>query len=174
MRRRKKWLLFGIIVFVVAVLITLIGYNIVWVLLDFKRMESRRPVLLYMTDHQVLLEACREISKSVTSGEIEIDYNRTYYRNSGDLDLEKKLFPKPILDLLPSQVYIEKNGLVVITMSPVVLYGVRAYPEGFKGPYYGDIELIPGLWYFDQDFVSHPEHKKEIEELLKKKRKESR
>ena len=125
---------------------------------------------MYQTDHEALLEACMEISKRVTSGEIKVDYNRTYYRLSDDLDPEKKLLPKPILDLAPSQVYIEKNGMVDITMSPVVPYGVRVYPVGVKRPYYGDLELIPGLWYFDKDFVSHPEHKREIEELLKKKK----
>ena len=170
MKRRNKWLLFGGIVFVVAAFTALIGYDVLWVILDIKRMESRRPVLLYQTDHQALLEACREISKRVTSGEIKVEHNHTYYKHSGDLDPEKKLFPKPILDLTPSQVYIENNGMVGIIMSPVVPYGVRVYPFGVKRGYYGDLELIPGLWYFDQDFVSHPEHKKEIEELLKKRK----
>jgi hypothetical protein len=30
------------------------------------------------------------------------------------------------------------------------------------------IELIDGLWYYDEDFWNHPEHKKKVEELLKK------
>lgn len=166
MNRRNKWLLFGGIVFVVVASIAYIGHEVVWIIIDIKRMESRRPVLLYQTDHQALLEACRKISERVTSGEIK---RGTYYKLSGDLDPEKQLFPKLILDLEPSQVYIEDTGLVVIVISPVVMYGVRAYPEGHKGGSYGDdIELIPGLWYFDEDVKAHPEHKKEIEELLKK------
>ncbi len=169
MKRRNKRLLIGGVVCLVTALIAFIGYDVVWVILDIKRMESRRPVLLYQTDHQALLEACREIHECVTSGEIKIDYKRTYYKLSGDLDPEKQLLPKPILDLEPSQVYIENTGLVVIVISPVIMYGVRAYPEGHKGGSYGDdIELIPGLWYFDEDVKEHPEHKKEIEELLKK------
>ena len=142
-----------------------LGHEVIWTILDIKRLESRRSVLLYQTDHQALLKACREISERVTSGEIKVKYNHTYYSHSGDLDQEKKLFPKPILDLAPSQVYIENNGMVNVMMSPVVPYGVRVYPTGMKRDYYDDLELIPGLWYYDQDFVSHPEHKKEIEEL---------
>ena len=155
---------------VIAAVVYDLGYGTIRALLDLRRMQSRRPLLLYKTDHQALLEACREISERITSGEIKIDYNHTYYDYSGDLDPEKKLFPKPILDLKPFHVYVEGNGMVDIFMAPVVPYGVRVYPEGMKRDYYGDLELIPGLWYYDQDFVSHPEHKKEIEELLKKRK----
>jgi hypothetical protein len=171
MKLRNKWLLFGGVVVVVATFTAYLGYEVIWSILDIKRMESQRPILLYQTDHRALLKACREFSKRITSGEIEVKYNHTYYRHSGDLDPEKKLFTKPILDLAPSQVYVENTGLVVLVMSPVILYGVRAYPEGIKGGYYDDdIELIPGLWYFDADLKKHPEHKKEIEELLKKRK----
>ncbi len=172
-KRRNKWLLFGGIVFAVAASAAILGYDVVRIILDIKSMESRRPVLLYQTDHQALLEACRELAKRVNSGEIKFD-KRTYVRQLGDFDLEKGLFPKPIVDLAPFQVHIEKNGVVHITMSPLVRYGVRAYPVGVGSACYGDFELIPGLWYFDQHFVSHPEHKKEIEKLLKKKMEETR
>ena len=32
------------------------------------------------------------------------------------------------------------------------------------------IELIDGMWYYDENFRKHPEHKKEVEELLKKRK----
>jgi hypothetical protein len=155
---------------VIAAIVYDLGYGTIRVLRDLRRMEANRPVLLYHTDHRALLEACREVSKRVTSGEIKINYNYTYYSYSGNLEPEKKLFPKPILDLAPFQVYIEKNGMVDVMMSPVVPYGVRVYSEGMKRDYYGDLELIPGLWYYDQDFVTHPEHKKQVGELLKERK----
>ena len=114
----------------------------------------------------VLLEACRELSRKVAAGELKIAQYR-YYSQIGDPDPETQLFPQPILDLKPFQVYIEKNGRIDLIMSPIVMYGVSAYPDGFK---HGDIELVPGLWYFDEDLKVHPEHKKEIEELLKKRK----
>ncbi len=83
------------------------------------------------------------------------------------------------MDLLPLHVDVKKNGLVDIVMSPVVMYGVFAYPENYEDTLtnsfkYGDrlwgIELIDGLWYYDEDFQKHPEHMKEVEGLLKKRR----
>ena len=59
------------------------------------------------------------------------------------------------------------------------MYGVRTFPEDYEGSLAklykaGDevwgIELIDGLWYYDEDFLKHPEHKKEVEELLKKRK----
>jgi len=83
-----------------------------------------------------------------------------------------------ILDLDPLRVEVEKDGRVNIMMSPVVLYGVCAFPEDYEGSVgelykAGDdvwgIELIDGLWYYDA-YLKHPEHKKEVEELLKKRK----
>jgi len=56
---------------------------------------------------------------------------------------------------------------------------VCAFPEDYKrsraelfrsGEKVWGIELIDGLWYYDEDFLRHPEHKKEVEELLKKRK----
>jgi len=61
----------------------------------------------------------------------------------------------------------------------VVMYGVVAYPENYGSTpddsfKYGDrlwgIELIDGLWYYDEDFQNYPEQMKEVKELLKKRK----
>lgn len=119
MKRQYKWLLFVGISLVVAACTAYLGYEVIWTILDIKKMESRRPILLYQTDHQALLEACKEISGRVKSGEIK---RGTYYKLSGDFDPEKQLFPKLILDIEPSQVYIEDTELVELVISPVVTY----------------------------------------------------
>lgn len=154
------WLSCGIAV------VVYLGYGAIQIFREHRRLESCRPVLLYQTDHRALLEACKELSKQVTTGELKSgQYN--CYSLIGDPDPETKLFPQPILDLKPFQVVVEKSGRIDLIMSPIVMYGACAHPDGSK---YGDIELVPGLWYFDEDFRAHPEHKKEVEELLKKRK----
>jgi hypothetical protein len=133
-------------------------------------MEARRPVLLYETDHRALLEACRELSRQVAARRLQPGE----YRIHGDPDPEVRQFPQLILDLDPLRVEIESSGVVHLWMSPVVLYGVYALPEDYEGSlaelYPWRTELIHGLWYYDEGFRNHPEHKKEIEELLKKRK----
>jgi hypothetical protein len=125
---------------------------------------SDRALLLYKTDHKALLAACREI----------VDQ-----KSKGGLDPNKPIFeqyPQIITCLDPKRIGIDQDGFVDITMSLNLRYGVIAYPKVYKGTVgekmYSDkswrIELIDGLWYYDEDFKTRPEHKKEIEELLKK------
>ena len=175
MSRRDKWILIVVLIGCLACGIGSIAYFAVWMIRDLDRMEARRPVLLYETDHRALLEACRQISRHVATGRLEPGE----YRIHGNPDPESRQFAQLILDLDPLHVRIHKDGQVDIIMSPVVMYGVCAFPEDYVGSLdelykYGDevwgIELIDGLWYYDEDFQKHPEHKKEVEELLKKRK----
>lgn len=150
------------------------GYAAVRLMYELNRLEARRSLLLYESDHQALLEACKELSKQVDTGQLKPGYYTLY----GTPDPETKQFPQPILDLEPLQVIIEKDGLVNIFMWPSVMYGLIVFPEKDedsptepKDNYEGwRIELIDGLWYYDEDFLKHPEHMKEVEELLKKRK----
>jgi hypothetical protein len=168
MKRRNNWIIIiGICVACgLAWVVYDVGYGTIRIFREQRWMDSRRPVLLYQTDHQALLEACTELSKQVAAGELRTGQYRGYSQ-IGNPDPETQLFPQPILDLKPMLVYIGKNRQVNLIMSPTVAYGVRAHCNRFKRD---DIELVPGLWYFDEDFEMHPEHKKEVEELLKKRK----
>jgi len=170
MKRRDKWILI-VLIGCLACWIAYFAYSAVWIMCDLKSFEARRPVLLYETDHRELLEACRELSRQVAAGRLEPG---SYRIHSNDPDTESRQFPQLILDLDPLHVDVEKNGVVNLIMSPVVMYGVCASPEDYEGSLAGDktwcIELIDGLWYYDEDFRKHPEHMKEVEELLKKRR----
>jgi len=168
MKRRGKGIIIVVIIGCLACGIALVVYFAVWMMRDLNRMEARRPVLLYETDHRALLQACRKISRQVATGRLESGS----YQIHGNPDPESNQFAQLILDLDPLRVDVEKDGQVDIIMSPVVIYGVSAFPKDYEGSRtgVGGIELIDGLWYYDEDFQKHPEHKKEVEELLKKRK----
>jgi len=181
MERQDKWILIVIISVCVicgVAVVAYLGYHVILFNRYLESMEARRPVLLYETDHRALLEACRVLPRQVASSQLKPG---SYQVNSRNPDPESKLFPQLIQDLLPLRVDILKSGVVDIIMSSRVIYGVVAYPENYGSTpddslKYGDrlwgIELIDGLWYYDEDFQNHPEHMKELEQLLKKRKSE--
>jgi len=176
MKRRDKWILIVVIIGCGAFGIAMIahfGYTAVQAMRFLKWTQTRRPVLLYQTDYRALLEAGRELSRQVAAGRLEPRRYRIR-QFSGDPDPETKQFPQLIMDLNPSVVHIRKDGQVDLGMSPSCPYGILVFPEDYKVSELDKvwaIKLLDGLWYYDEDFRKHPEHKKEVEELLKKRKK---
>jgi len=81
--------------------------------------------------------------------------------------------PKVIRKLRPHASLINRNGYVVLQMQGGLTdFGVRIYPEGFKGRRYyftsGNRELLPGLEYYDYKYNRIPEYDKRIDEIIKK------
>lgn len=152
------------IVFVLAPLIFFVGLHY---LLD--RMKVR---LLCKTDHQALLEACNELPKQAAKGNLKPGK----YEVLINPDPEVSKFPRPILDLRPRYVYIDENDsgrvLIEMTCALEVHFGVLAYTEDYKAPSkgfeYGDKELIPRLWYYDDGYRDNPEYDKKIDALIQK------
>jgi hypothetical protein len=82
-----------------------------------------------------------------------------------------------ILALRPTSIYIDDDtgGAVRVEMLGGLGHlGVEAYPENFKEPWpnfkYGDKELIPGLWYYDDAYDGNPQYDDRVEALLKKRK----
>ena len=127
--------------------------------------------LLCEIDHKALLKACRDLSKMVANGEIEDRTYRLHWRFRYS-EAETKI-PQPILDLKPDFVMIGPRGRVRIIDRFMVYRGFNAYPEDFKPSRNfrgGNIELIPGLWYFDElyDNLPPPESEKLIKAFIEK------
>ena len=134
--------------------------------------QYRRIRLLYHTDHEELLKAGREILKKGPKDPMN-------YRVYGPQHIEgfpvpgRIRIPKVIRKLRPHASLINRNGYVVLQMEGGPTdFGVRIYPEDFKGKTYrftpGKRELIPGLEYFDYKYRQIPEYDKVIDEVIKK------
>jgi hypothetical protein len=134
--------------------------------------EHARVHLLCETDHHELLEACRELSRRAAKGELKPGEYHVLIEPSP----EASTFPQPILDLRPSYVYMYEDGGVMLEMlGGLGHFGVQAYPKDFNEPYpnfrYGDRQLIPGLWYYDDAYDDNPDYaKRKIEALLQKRK----
>jgi hypothetical protein len=122
--------------------------------------DQRLRHLLCETDYQALLKACRELSQRVAAGDLEpktyvfrYEWSRIVWRPRPDP--EAASFPKPLLDLDPILVEIDRDGRVwVALLTSVVRQGVFAYPENYRAPgdSLGKVELIPGLWFWDDQY----------------------
>ena len=118
--------------------------------------------LLCETDHQILLETCRDIMKQEGL-------------KAGSRYFDMSQFPQVIRELDPTVVWLSHENFLCIGIRAGMSHiGMYAYPEDFKAPYekfkYGDKELITGLWYFDEDYHFKPEYDKKIEKLLHKRK----
>ena len=182
MKRDKRKILKRIVIVVSIVLVIAIaiiyvfhdalGYLLIrgFVFFGAREAQQRRTYLLVETDHQALLKACRELSREVATGNLKPgQYPIRWHRHP-----QVSRFPKPILDLAPTYVFIHESGQVILEMLGGLHHlGVYAYPEDYKLPSYaeyGDRELIPGLWYYEEGYKDSPELRKKIDALLQKRK----
>lgn len=160
----KRIVIIVLVVFVLAFLIFFAGLHYL--------LDGMRVRLLCETDHQALLVACNNLSEQVDNG----DLKPGKYMVLINPDPEVSKFPRAILELRPRYVYIDENdsGRLMIEMTGglEIHFGVLAYTEDFKafskGFEYGDKELIPRLWYYDDGYRDNPKYEKKIEALMQK------
>ena len=108
-------------------------------------LRFRLDKLLHHTDHQALLAACRTLMKEGYRGQYLTSWPNRHP------DVEK--FPKEILALKPTYVWVHEDGRVRIEFLGGMSHnGVVAYAEDFKKPYEnfkgGHLKLIDGLWIY--------------------------
>ena len=118
--------------------------------------DGPRARLLYETDHQALLEACRELSRRAAAGDLKPG---EYYVRP-DRSPQVVTFPEIILDLEPSAVLVGDYGEITIAMTGGLdHFGVSAYPKGDSSPraVVGGKRLLEGLWYYDDGYEERPD-----------------
>ena len=118
-----------------------------------------RARLLYKTDYQALLVACREVleREDLVAG---MRYEPSKLR-----------LPNVIRKLGPTTVIKDKNYLNIYIRGFMDRFGVYAYPEDFEAPKgytFNGKELIPGLWYYDEGIGRDSDYDKWIETFIQK------
>ncbi len=132
--------------------------------------QYRRIKLLYHTDHEELLKAGREILKKGPKDPKNYRYYGPQHIDGFPVPRRVRI-PKVIRKLKTHANLINFNGYVVLQMQGGPTdFGVRIYPEDFKGKTYrftpGKRELIPGLEYYDYKYKLIPEYDKVIDYVI--------
>jgi hypothetical protein len=160
--------------FVVIVLTILLFYKPArfWgsMIMEISKDRQRLVRLLSETNHQALLEACREISKEVSEGNLAPNRYSVRYKP----DPEVSRFPQLVLDIEPLYIDVSSDGCVELEIFGALHHcGITAYPENYTKPNehfkYGDKKIIDGLWYYEHGYSS--QRGKWIDSLLKKENK---
>jgi hypothetical protein len=179
----------ALVVALVVMLITLLGYFVLGyfvlrsnlgarIFLNFaiKQSQQRRVLLLCKTDHNALLKAGREILSQIPQDCLNPRPDEP--RMLGDFGVPKEVqIPKVIQDLKPRRCLISYDGYLTLEMEAGMShFGVWIYPADYKPPSrkfkYGNRELLPGLWYYDDGYIDNPEYDKRIDELIEEHKKD--
>ncbi len=168
MKRLTKGILIVTIAAVAIGLMALTAPMIMFVL-EAKEMvdqaKQSRERLFYETDYEQLLVACRELSRRVAEGELE---PKKYLLSDfwGDPDPNASAFPQAVLDLEPSVVCIDTDGIVRLELlAGPEYFGVHAGPQSW-----GDVRLIDDLWYYDSGYSTNPKYRTRIDRMIEESR----
>jgi hypothetical protein len=111
-----------------------------------KELAVKKQKLLYQTDHQVLLKACRQVITRFNGGVYSRAKINIIDASANDL----KQIPQIILDLEPVYVWINKNRVMVALIGGMDHAGVTAYMNSQEAVASDDdFLLIDGLLYYD-------------------------
>jgi hypothetical protein len=134
--------------------------------------QQRRILLLYHSDHEALLMAGREILRQSPDPKNYKPVGRPIHILGFPVPRDVRI-PKVVHQLRPHGIYINFGGYLVLQMNEGVTgFGFKIYPEGYnmqlRNFQYGNRELIPGLWYFDDKYSRKPEYDKIIDYIIPK------
>ena len=109
-------------------------------------MTVKKQKLLYQTDHQELLKACRQV---ITRYNDRV-YSRAKININDASANDLKQIPRIILDLEPVYIWIHNDRVMVALMGGMDHAGVTAYMNsGEAVASDDDFVLIDGLLYYD-------------------------
>jgi len=127
--------------------------------------DARRRLVIYETDHQALLEACRKVIIDTREGRwIE---GRMYDFLGNEAAMSQWL-PPALSQLKPTRIIPYKDYLRIQMLGGIIgNAGVIAFMDdaGVEPSEYGDIQLIDGLWYYDDCYDTEDDWDKHIASL---------
>jgi hypothetical protein len=147
--------------------VLIIGHGVVGSFQD----ELRQGRLLCRTDHQALLAECRQLHRQLSAENPDI--KRQEYIKVSDSELSKF----PLIRRLGGRVFASLNGAVWIELGTTWRhFGVSAATDDLlsrssPGGSFGNRELVPGLWYYDDAYNRNKNYDQTIDHLLKRRRK---
>ncbi|MBN1819053.1 MAG: hypothetical protein JW828_16965 [Sedimentisphaerales bacterium] len=135
-----------------------------------KQINQIRVKVLYHTNHEELLKACRDklatYNNSLPDEKIKNEGITTTVKSGPGFgtgeDIPQKTHMK-ILDLKPTFVEISRKMIHLEMCTGFYSVSVSAFPDGVEG--FGDLKLIDGLWYSDDGFRKNPDFSKYLEQL---------
>ena len=136
------------------------------------RLQKR---LLCKTNHQALLDECRILSKQVVIDNPDRGKEEpmgVVMMKVPDSDLSRFR----LIRNFGCRVFVDICGVVSIQGGGTMRhFGVDAYPKDFTAPSsnfdYGNRELVPGLWYYDDLYNRKENYDKTIGAMLRRRRK---
>jgi len=150
LRRCGVWrwlscLAWGLPVMVYFILPAIAGWN------DVQQTNSRRVQFLYRTDHAAFLAACRGVIANRNSF-------RHWERNGWEfINPKDPKLPATIAALQPTYVAPDDDSVSVGLHDGIGSLVVIAYSEQFVNShtngFSGDLQLMPGLWFSDEEFT---------------------
>jgi len=152
MRMRKKSEDAGIVIPCLIALASLVLFSAVAYVYVCRYQASRRlDHLLLETDYRILLDACRDVERLHSAGNISFG---TLFVRRNKTDPNVLRLPKEVVEINPLFVSIDLGKCVRLEMTGIPATGVVAYPDADKEKYewLGNVELIPGLWFYHEDY----------------------
>jgi hypothetical protein len=134
--------------------------------------EQMRVRILCELDHQELLRAGREVLSRIPPAVLQERPLEPGERRSLEFFQIPPDIPRPeiIRSLRPNGFVVTSRGYLSMEMhGGMDHFGLYVYPEGYKtqgSDYYGDRQLIPGLWYYDDGYLHNPNYDKRIDALI--------
>jgi len=170
--RAKIYLIISFLITIFLILSLLFYFRLhIFSYVLFQSRLNAQEKLLCKTDYKLLLEACRELPVPIEKP-ARIYYSAksiSKYPPEGMSNISKRI----IIGLKPTLIFVDDIGRMVIDMgNSHWSFGIYAYSKDFNEPftgfYYGDRELVTGLWYYDEQYEYKTGYGEEIEALIQK------
>jgi len=141
-----------------------------WYLLprEVEKFRIQTKQILYETDHEMLLTDCREIMRKAAAGTFPV--GEYLFADHPVSEIQTLKIPESIMRLNPMKIIVDEKYLEISMHGGWYHFGVVAYKKNkYVDTALGNMELIDGLWYFDDEFYENDNYEAYLKSLDPKK-----